>query len=450
MRNVKNKLVVILGAARSGLAAARLLHGMGAKVFVSDTAAVDKKSSAKDLLEHQQIDFEFGGHSNKIFAADFIILSPGIPLNTQEVQEVLAKGIPVYSELEVASWFCRAPLIAVTGSNGKTTTTTLLGEMIRTEKPESLVAGNIGRAFSEVVREAGPEDWAVIEVSSFQLETIDAFHPRIVLILNLAPNHLDWYSDYQDYITAKMRILKNLDSADQLIYNADDTLLSERIKGCPASKSAFSLRDHDVQASLRNNALYLGDQELIQTAQIGLKGAHNYQNAMAAALAARIAGISDENIRDILKIFRGVEHRLEFVGIINGITFINDSKATTVESLAVALQSFDQPLILIAGGKDKGSDYKKLDNLLVKNVRSAVLIGSAREKIGEAWQDIIPLQTAATLDEAVELAFSNAQPGETVILSPACSSYDMFHDFEERGRKFKEIVFKLKEHYEHN
>jgi UDP-N-acetylmuramoylalanine--D-glutamate ligase len=247
-----------------------------------------------------------------------------------------------------------------------------------------------------------------------------------------------------------MRILKNLDSADQLIYNADDTLLSERIKGCPASKSAFSLRDHDVQASLRNNALYLGDQELIQTAQIGLKGAHNYQNAMAAALAARIAGISDENIRDILKIFRGVEHRLEFVGIINGITFINDSKATTVESLAVALQSFDQPLILIAGGKDKGSDYKKLDNLLVKNVRSAVLIGSAREKIGEAWQDIIPLQTAATLDEAVELAFSNAQPGETVILSPACSSYDMFHDFEERGRKFKEIVFKLKEHYEHN
>ena len=450
MRNVKNKLVVILGAARSGLAAARLLHGMGAKVFVSDTAAVDKKSSAKDLLEHHQIDFEFGGHSNKIFAADFIILSPGIPLNTQEVQEVLAKGIPVYSELEVASWFCRAPLIAVTGSNGKTTTTTLLGEMIRTEKPGSLVAGNIGRAFSEVVREAGPEDWAVVEVSSFQLETIDAFHPRIVLILNLAPNHLDWYSDYQDYITAKMRILKNLDSADQLIYNADDTLLSERIKGCPANKSAFSLRDHDVQASLRNNALYLGDQELIQTAQIGLKGAHNYQNAMAAALAARIAGISDENIRDILKIFRGVEHRLEFVGIINGITFINDSKATTVESLAVALQSFDQPLILIAGGKDKGSDYKKLDNLLVKNVRSAVLIGSAREKIGEAWQDIIPLQTAATLDEAVELAFSNAQPGETVILSPACSSYDMFHDFEERGRKFKEIVFKLKEHYEHN
>jgi len=450
MRDVKNKLVVILGAARSGLAAARLLHGMGAKVFVSDTAAVDKKSSAKDLLERHQIDFEFGGHSNKIFAADFIILSPGIPLNTQEVREVLAKGIPVYSELEVASWFCRAPLIAVTGSNGKTTTTTLLGEMIRTEKPGSLVAGNIGRAFSEVVREAGPEDWAVIEVSSFQLETIDAFHPRIVLILNLAPNHLDWYSDYQDYITAKMRILKNLDSADQLIYNADDTLLSERIKGCPANKSAFSLRDHDVQASLRNNALYLGDQELIQTAQISLKGAHNYQNAMAAALAARIAGISDENIRDNLKIFRGVEHRLEFVGIINGITFINDSKATTVESLAVALQSFDQPLILIAGGKDKGSDYKKLDNLLVKNVRSAVLIGSAREKIGEAWQDIIPLQTAGTLDEAVELAFSNARPGETVILSPACSSYDMFHDFEERGRKFKEIVFKLKEHYEHN
>jgi len=450
MRDVKNKLVVILGAARSGLAAARLLHGMGAKVFVSDTAAVDKKSSAKDVLQHQQIEFEFGGHSNKIFAADFIILSPGIPLNTQEVREVLARGIPVYSELEVASWFCRAPLIAVTGSNGKTTTTTLLGEMIRTEKPRSLIAGNIGRAFSEVVHTVEPEDWAVIEVSSFQLETIDAFHPHIVLILNLAPNHLDWYSDYQDYINAKMRILKNLDSADLLIYNADDTLLSEKIKGCPANKSAFSLRDHGVQASVRNNALYLGDQKLIQTDQIGLKGAHNYQNAMAAALAAHMAGISDENIVDILKIFRGVEHRLEFVGIINGITFINDSKATTVESLAVALQSFDQPLILIAGGKDKGSDYKKLHDLLVKNVRSAVLIGSAREKIAEAWQDIIPLQTAATLNEAVELAFSNARRGETVILSPACSSYDMFNDFEERGRKFKEFVFKLKEHYEHN
>jgi len=450
MHDVKNKSAVVLGAARSGLAAARLLHGLGAKVFVSDAAAADSKSAAMDLLQHHQIEFEFGGHSNKIFAADFVILSPGIPTNTQEVRELKARAIPVYSELEVASWFCQATLIAVTGSNGKTTTTTLLGEMIKTEKPGSLVAGNIGRAFSEDVLKAGPADWAVIEVSSFQLETIDTFHPKIVLLLNLAPNHLDWYADYREYINAKMRILKNLDSTDQLIYNADDVLLSERVKGCPAEPSAFSLHDHAAQASLREKALYLGDQELIRTADLGLKGAHNYQNAMAAALAARMAGISDETIKRILKIFNGVEHRLEFVGTINGINFINDSKATTVESLAVALQSFDQPLILIAGGKDKGSDYTKLHDLLVKNVKEAVLIGSARKKISEAWQGIIPLKTAGSLDEAVELAFSHARTGETVLLSPACSSYDMFHDFEERGRIFKKIVFNLKERYEHN
>jgi UDP-N-acetylmuramoylalanine--D-glutamate ligase len=450
MKNVKNKDVVILGAARSGLAAAKLMQSQGAKVFVSDTAPAEKKKTEIDTLQRLRIDHEFGGHTSRILQADFVILSPGIPKTTQAVTDILRQGIAIYSELEVASWYCRAPIIAITGSNGKTTTTTLLGEMICKELPGSLVAGNIGRAYSDKVLQVTASDWAVLEVSSFQLETVDTFHPRIVLMLNLSPNHLDWYPNYDAYIDAKMQILKNLSSDDFLVYNADDRLLAEKIKDCPAQMMEFSLRDPSADAFIKNKFLYSGKQVLLSTDQIRLKGAHNYQNAMAAVLAAQLAGISDETIINILTSFQGVEHRLEYVGTIKGIDFINDSKATTIESLAVALQSFEQPLILIAGGKDKGSDYTRLNKLLIDNVKQVVLIGAAREKISKAWKDIVPLESANSLDEAVQAALNHAQSGETVLLSPACSSFDMFRDYEERGRIFKEIVTKLKEEYEHN
>jgi len=448
MINVKDKNIVVLGAARSGLAVAKLLHQKQANVFVSDQAEATTKQVEMQILEDQQIDYEFGQHSKRILDSDFIVLSPGIPRHSSIVQEIYSKGIPIYSELEIAFWFCSSPIIAITGSNGKTTTTTLLGEILRTVTPQSIVAGNIGNAFSDVVLESNESNWAAIEVSSFQLETIDKFHPRVVVILNLAPNHLDWYDSYDAYIEAKLLILKNLQDDDYLIYNADDQLLSEKVQECQAKKRTFSLRKSDSSIIIKNNEIISNDKKLISTNEIRLNGNHNYQNAMAASLAANIAGIDDQNISDVLTEFKGVEHRLEFVTTIRDINFINDTKATTVESLGVALTSFETPIILIAGGKDKGSDYNKLNNLIAEYAREVILIGSAKEKMSDSWEKIIPIHKSETLTDAVEMAFNLARAGENVLLSPACSSFDMFNDFEDRGKKFKEIVHKLKNKYE--
>jgi UDP-N-acetylmuramoylalanine--D-glutamate ligase len=448
MIEVKDKKIVVLGAARSGLAAAKLLQKKQANVFVSDSVAENQKKNEKQMLKDEKIDYEFGQHSNKVFDADMVVLSPGIPIQSKIVQELFTKDIPVYSELEIASWYCASPIIAITGSNGKTTTTTMVGEMLRKETPQSIVAGNIGNAFSDFVLESKESNWATVEVSSFQLETIDTFHPRVVIILNLAPNHLDWYENYEDYINAKLLILKNLQEDDYLIYNADDELLSEKIDNCPAKKRSFSLSDNNASIFKRQNKIIYEGEVLIGTDQIRLNGNHNYQNAMAAILAVKIAGINNKNITQVLKDFKGVEHRIEYVSNIKGIVFINDSKATTVESLGVALTSFLTPIILIAGGKDKGSDYSKLNKLIAENVREVILIGSAKKKMSETWQDIVPVRLSETLTDAVETAYQLAGPGEYVLLSPACSSFDMFKDFEDRGRQFKEIVRKLKIRYE--
>jgi UDP-N-acetylmuramoylalanine--D-glutamate ligase len=259
---------------------------------------------------------------------------------------------------------------------------------------------------------------------------------------------LDWYDSYEDYIEAKLLILKNLQENDYLIYNADDELLCEKVKHCPAKKRTFSLQDNSASIFLDKSKIVSKNKNLIKTKQIRLNGNHNYQNAMAAILAVRIAGIIDENIISVLEEFKGVEHRLEYVTDIEGIAFINDSKATTIESLAVALSSFETPIILIAGGKDKGSDYSKLNKLITDNVRQVILIGSAKDKMSKTWQDIIPVHLSDTLADAVETAYKMAGHGENVLLSPACSSFDMFKDFEDRGKQFKEIVYKLKFKYE--
>ncbi len=442
---IENKTIVVLGAARSGIGAAKLLQQKGARIFVSDNAPAEQKQEEIKILQQEDITYEFGSHSDKIYKANFAVLSPGIPKTARPVATMLSKGIPVYSELEVASWFCRSPIIAITGSNGKTTTTTLLGKMIKSELPGSIVAGNIGTAFSDHVALSHESAWAVVEVSSFQLETIDMFHPKVVILLNLAPNHLDWYKSYEDYIHTKMLILKNLTSEDVLIFNQDDAVIREKTIECKAKKYSFSLRDASANAFYRENNLYINGTELIKGDEIRLKGLHNYQNAMAAILAARQARISDNTIIEVLKNFKGVEHRLEYVTAIKGIHFINDSKATTIESLAVALDSFDSPIILIAGGKDKGGEYGKLNDLISQNVRAAVLIGAAREKMAKTWNSLIPVYMSETLEAAVDKSFHLAGAGDNILLSPACSSFDMFKDFEDRGRQFKNIVKNLKE-----
>jgi UDP-N-acetylmuramoylalanine--D-glutamate ligase len=449
IRQLKQQKAVILGAARSGIAAARLLHEHVAGIFVSDLAKVEDKIAEKQILEGLGIPFEFGIHSDRVHDADFVILSPGISPATPLVQAIREKGIPVFSELEMASWFYSGPIIGITGSNGKTTTTAITGRILQQLFADAIIAGNIGTPFSGEVCTNPAAPCAVVEISSFQLETIDSFHPHVAVILNLAPNHLDWYKTYEDYVSAKLRILMNLNQHDTLIYNGDDELLTAKVQSCPARKLRFSAQNQKADAFLKDEDLFILNSRILAVKEIKLRGPHNYMNALAAGLAARCLNGSNDQIRIVLTSFSGVEHRLEFVTTIKGITFINDSKATTIESLAVALGSFNTPVILIAGGKDKGSDYSKVNTLLKRNVRQVILIGTAREKIMASWQGVIPLTSASTLSQAITEAYQLARPGDTVLLSPACASFDMFKDFEDRGRQFKQEVQKLKEKMEY-
>ncbi len=444
-KRVKDKKITVLGAARSGLAAARLLKKQGARVFVSDYAEESSMPAARQQLIEDHIAYEFGQHSEKAYKADMVVLSPGIPARSPVVQSFITKGIPVYSEVEVASWFCRAPIIAVTGSNGKTTTTTLLGKMLDTVYSDAIVAGNIGRAFSEYVDASHEKTWAALEVSSFQLETIDKFHPRVAVVLNFAPNHLNRYESYKDYIRAKWRVTKNLRPSDLLVYNYADEMVRAYAGRCDARLRSFDIEGREMaEAFYRNDGLYLNGQRVIDAASMPLKGIHNYMNAMAAMLAAEQAAVSVVQMQSVLQSFKGVEHRLEFVRNLNNIKFINDSKATTIESLSFALRSFEEPVVLIAGGKDKGSDFKRLNALIEERVRSVILIGDASEKMAATWKGIKPIYKKSSLQKAVEKALSCAKSGDVVLLSPACASFDMFKDFEERGRSFKTIVNNLK------
>ena len=445
IRQLKQKKVTILGAARSGIAAAKLLTKHAARVFVSDLARQEDKTAEKQILEGLGIPFEFGRHSDQIYDADFIVLSPGISPATPLVQSFGQKGIPVFSEVELASWFYSGPIIAITGSNGKTTTTAITGQILRQQFPDTIIAGNIGTPFSGEVLDKPGAACAVVEISSFQLETIESFHPRVVVIINLAPNHLDWYKSYAEYVSAKLRIMLNLNQSDTLIYNGDDELLTAKVQPCPAQKLRFSAYDQKADAYFKDQTLFMLNSRLAAVQDIKLRGMHNYMNALAAGLAARCLGLNNDPVIKILSTFSGVEHRLEFVANINGVSFINDSKATTIESLAVALASFNTPIILIAGGKDKGSDFSKLKAALKRNVRQAILIGAAREKIMASWQGVIPISSAGNLSAAITAAYQLAQPGDTVLLSPACASFDMFKDFEDRGRLFKQEVHNLKE-----
>jgi UDP-N-acetylmuramoylalanine--D-glutamate ligase len=440
---LKDKNIVVLGAARSGISAAELALQMGGRVFVSDNADEKGKRKQINILKGLGIPFEFGGHSDRVYSADMVILSPGIPQNIPVVQNIRQKGIPVLSEIELAYRFCKSPVIAVTGSNGKTTTTTLIGQMLRKQMPDAIMAGNIGCPFSSYVLKSEEKNWAVVEVSSFQLETVEVFHPRVALILNLSPNHLDWYKTYDDYIQAKLRIIMNLNADDLIIYDGDDKALADLIWKSPAHKSKFSVKTQRAEACIKDGKIVLYNREFMAVDDIKLNGQHNYKNAMAACLACLEAGIAYDDMRTVLNHFSGVEHRLEHVTTIKGVHFINDSKATTLESLSVALTSFKTPIILIAGGKDKGADYTTVLPLLKENVRQVFLIGAAQEKIYQAWEKTIPVVNCDSLEQAVNQAFEMAKKDENILLSPACSSFDMFKDFEDRGKKFKEIVKKI-------
>lgn len=446
---IRGRRVGIIGMACSGLAAARLIKRLGGVPFVSDIKNENQLSAELAELKTLEIEFETGGHTEKVLKSDFIVLSPGVPQTIPILEKIQENGIPVFSEIELASWFCRGKIIAITGSNGKTTTTSLTGAILTAAGINNFVCGNIGAPFADAIASIAPDDYAIVEVSNFQLETIEEFKPNIAMILNLTPDHLDRYDSFDSYKQAKYRITENQDSSDYLILNADDVVIDKNSISTKARKIHFS-----TAQSLANGVYLEGKRlvgkinneryDIIDIDRIRIPGPHNLQNAAAAALAALIIGIEPRDIAIALQSFPGVPHRLEDSGVVAGIKFINDSKATNVDSVCYALRSIDTPICLIAGGRDKGGSYRPIIEHGKGRIKEIILIGEAREKMFEALGKTFPVQFAESLEDAVKKAFDAASPGDTVLLSPACSSFDMFINFEKRGETFKNSVLALK------
>jgi UDP-N-acetylmuramoylalanine--D-glutamate ligase len=391
---------------------------------------------------------EAGGHGLLTFRRqDLIVVSPGVPLNTPELAQVRSFGLPVIGELELAARFLKGRTLAVTGSNGKTTTTALLGEILKEAGLPTLVGGNIGVPVVGLIDESTDETWSVLEVSSFQLESTEQFHPSIAVILNITPDHLDRHGSFENYALAKERIFAVQDERDCVVLNADNVRAAQAAARSAAKVYWFSI-EHPVPrgAWLEAGSLVFrpeqdaATEKVMPLSGIPLKGAHNVENVAAAVCAARLAGAPAEAIRRAIENFKAVEHRLEFVARINGVDFYNDSKATNVDATAKAVAAFDSGIHLILGGKDKGSDYTLLAHLLHARARAVYTIGSAAAKIESQLRGVVSIQSCETLENAVIAAVSAARPGEVVLLAPACSSFDQFDNYEHRGRVFKELV----------
>ncbi len=445
---IRSARVSVLGAARSGIAVARLLQAQGAVVFVSDRKPAKEAAHQIQLLENIGVEYEFGSHSDRLFDADFIVMSPGVPSSLNLVQHAIKVGLSVYSEVEVASWFCKAPIVAITGSNGKTTTTTLTGRIFEKSGRKTVVAGNIGFPISDYVSDMKEDAVAVLEVSSFQLDHIDTFKPSVAVLLNVTPDHLDRYESYQAYMNSKFRIFMNQSVNDFSVYNHDDSAVDRHCSGLTSVRKPFTVKEKISCGSyVENGKVYLVEESqptyLIDAAEIKIRGVHNLYDSLASALAARSLGIPLDVIADTLREFPGVEHRLEFVRELNGVRYINDSKATNVDAVWYALGSFDSPVVLIAGGKDKGNDYSPLFEAVRKKVRAMILIGMAAPKMQKEFSDKTKCIMASSMEDAVVKAKGEAKSGDAVLLSPACASFDMFQDYEHRGREFKRLVMEL-------
>jgi len=447
--DLRGKKVLVVGAARSGEAAAELLMKYRAMVTLTDTKPEAELESSLSLVRNKGGEVETGGHRLETFlGSELIILSPGVPLTIEPLQEAIRRGIPVISEVELAYHFLKGTIIGVTGSNGKSTTATLIGDVLNRGGYRAVVAGNIGNPLCGVVARK-EVDYYVVELSSFQLESIVAFRPHISLLLNITPDHLDRYPSFGDYIRAKERIFKNQTDDDYAILNADDPQSQPLIKRLPLNKLLFSR-----QKKLEGRGIFLrGDLmmcqnrqngEIIRTDEIGIRGSHNLENAMAAAAAGTLCGVEPRIIGDALRSFRGLEHRLEYVTTIKRIAFYNDSKATNIGAVYKSLESFPGNIILLLGGRDKGGDFTRLRELIRERVKLILVIGEAKEKIMATLQGAAPLLPRRDMREAVETGFSRGEAGDVFLLAPGCTSFDMFANFEERGRIFKKEVNRLK------
>ena len=443
------KKISVLGMAMSGTSCAKLLKKIGAQVFVSDIKGRELLTPQINQLKELGIDFEAGGHTPKaILEKDFIVVSPGIPPDIPILSQAENSGIPIFSEIEVGFWLTDAKVIGITGSNGKTTTVTLIGEMLKEDKRECQVGGNIGIPFSSIVENISPKGFLILELSSFQLERIEEFKPYISSVLNITPDHLDRHPDLKSYMEAKLRILENQTEDDFAVLNADDENSLKLASYGRSQKAFFSVQKELKEGVFIQKGKLVSrwngkEREIIDANQIGIKGPHNLSNASAACAICSILGITSQSMQKALKDFEGVEHRLEEVATISGVSFVNDSKATNVESVWYALQSVTPPIILIAGGKDKGGDFSKLRELVQKHVKVLILIGEAKEKLKDALGDLVPTLHSDSLEEAVELGFKEASCKDVVLLSPGCASFDMFEDYQHRGNVFKSCVKNL-------
>jgi UDP-N-acetylmuramoylalanine--D-glutamate ligase len=450
---LNNKRVLVVGLGKSGVASALFLKSRGARVTVSDSKPeAELRDEILLLLEHG-ITVETGGHGDRTFRGqDLIVVSPGVPVDAPQLVQARNLGEPVIGEIELAAQFLSGPIVAITGANGKTTTTSLAGEIIAAGNFPTLVGGNIGTPAISFVDQAGPATWTVLEVSSFQLETIVTFRPRIAVILNITPDHLDRHKTFANYVNAKARVFENQGADDFSILNADDpgaAGLSDRTR---AHLFWFS-RKMEIErgAFIRGTQIYFRDgrteREIMPLAEVLLKGAHNLENVLAGVSIGCLVGSQPEQIRHAVRIFKAVEHRLEFVARVGGVDYYNDSKATNVDATVKALEAFsaDIPahLYLILGGKDKGSDYTVLHELLRQRVKRVYTIGAAAAKIESQIQGAADIEHAETLENAVRRASESAAAGDVVLLAPACASFDQFQSYEHRGRVFKETVHSL-------
>jgi len=419
--NLKGKKVVILGAAKSGLAAARMSLRLGAGVKISEKGGEDKIPS--DFLawaRERSVVFEFGGHTQPFVTdADLVVISPGVRIDAQPLVWAREKNIPVLGEIELAYRFCTKPIIAVTGSNGKTTTVNLIKEILAAAGKRPLLCGNVGMPFADYVLDLDQVDYVVLEVSSFQMETIETFRPLVAVLLNFSQNHLDRHKDLEEYFTAKTRIFENQTAADFAVLNSED----ERVR-------ALALQ-------LRAGVHFFNSPA--QRQETGLTN----PNYLAAAMATKLVGVAPDVWQKVFANFKGVEHRMEKVRIIDGVEFINDSKATTAEAGRWALEILDRPIILLCGGRDKNIDFSVLRDLVGKKVKKLLVFGEARAKLAGAFDGVVVIEQFGRLDDAVVRSREIAAPGDYVILSPMCTSFDAFSNFEERGRYFKILVNSL-------
>ena len=444
--DLQDQRILIVGLGKSGIASAQFQQTRGAKVTVSDSKNPDQLRGEIPALLDRGIVVETGGHGERTFRGqDLIVVSPGVPADVPQLVQAKLQGVPIIGEIELASRFLLGRTVAITGSNGKTTTTTLTGEILAASGFPVVVGGNIGTPAISLVEKTTPATFAVLEISSFQLETTQTFRPFISCILNITPDHLDRHRTFEAYVDAKARVFENQKAEDYCVLNADDPAANQLSSHVPCRVLHFSRRNEVAAgAFVRDGKIFFreksADCEILPISEIPLKGAHNLENVLAAVCLASLAGCPSESIRQAVRAFKAVEHRLEFVAEIAGVSFYNDSKATNVDATIKALESFPANIHLILGGKDKGSDYSALNDLLRQRAKRVYTIGAAAEKIESQIADTVEIFHAGTLENAVRRATTTAVPGDVILLAPACASFDQFQSYEHRGRVFKEVV----------